>query len=96
MSQVPVSYCNFFDDFFRDNEFAGYLAGRPDIRPIQKPDTGYPVQAGHRISGAGRTPDIRCRPDIRLDIPSGLNIQMPSKKLNNQIYDLLRVLFFRT
>jgi hypothetical protein len=33
----------------------------PDIRLIKKPDTGYPVMAGYRISG----PDIR--PDTWLD-----------------------------
>jgi hypothetical protein len=38
-----------------DTIFAGYTAGRisgrPDIRLIQKPDTGYPVRAGYWISG---------------------------------------------
>jgi hypothetical protein len=34
------------------NPKAGYrISGWPDIRLIQKPDTGYPVRAGYRISG---------------------------------------------
>jgi hypothetical protein len=27
------------------------ISGQPGIRQIQKPDTGYPVRAGYRISG---------------------------------------------
>jgi hypothetical protein len=37
----------------------------PDIQLIRKPETGYPVRAGNRISGKGRIPDIR--PDTWLD-----------------------------
>jgi hypothetical protein len=32
----------------------------PDIRPTRYPAN---LKAGYRISGAGRIPDIRCRPD---------------------------------
>jgi hypothetical protein len=48
-----------------DTVFAGYpadrISGRPDIRLIQKPETGYPAnpKAGYRISGKGRIQDIR-------------------------------------
>jgi hypothetical protein len=58
----------------------------PNIQPIEKPDTGYPVEAGYRLSGGGRIPDIL--PDFQL------NIQMFNKIfLNAKTTDVLKVFF---